>query len=143
MSPFLFTMNEKHKLLKVGKKEYKLVFSTQALIDITDKYGGVEQMASALEKMGVKAVQEYAWLIALLANQGIAIDNEENGTEIPLITDKKVMLCLTPADLMSAQSILMGAISEGMGQTIDIDGDNDDNDEVLTEIKKTEGVTGE
>lgn len=131
-------MNEKSKTLKMGKKEYRLVFSTQALIDITERFGGVEEMAGELEKKGVRAIPEYAWLIALLINQGIEIDNEDNGEEAPLIAEKTVLLYLSPAALIEAQHVLMDAIKAGMGR--EIEGNEEDEDEVLSQIKNDEGV---
>ena len=49
------------------------------------------------------------------------------------------MLYLSPADLMDAKDVLMGAIADGMGREIDDNGD-DEQDEVLNEIKNTEGA---
>lgn len=96
-------------------------------------------MADKLQAMGAEAISEYAWLIATLANQGIEIDNDEKGEKTQQITDKKVMLYLSPAELINAKDVLMGAIADGMGRKIDTDGD-DEQDEVLNEIKNIEGA---
>jgi hypothetical protein len=125
-------MSEELFILKIGKQQYRLEFTTAAMRDVTKRYGGLSQMAGELEKLGGGAIDEFAWLIALLVNQGIAIDNDENGTTNPIITSEKVMLHMKPGALMRAKDVLMGAINEGMRHGNETD---DDQDEVLNEIK--------
>ena len=44
-------MNENYRNLKLGRKEYRLVFTTQAMLEVTRRYGGIEKMADKLQAM--------------------------------------------------------------------------------------------
>lgn len=135
-------MNEKYKILKIGAKKYRLIFNTQALNDVTCRYGGLKEMFDKISKLKVnESRNEYAWLIAELANQGVAIDNDENGTETPFITEQKVLLYLSPREFGEATGALMDAINDGM--RTETTGDEDENeDEVLSDLKNGEGAAG-
>jgi hypothetical protein len=135
-------MNEKFKTLKIGKEEYRLVFNTQALNNVTCRYGGLKEMFEKISELEAKeSREEYAWLIAELANQGVAIDNDENETETPFITEQKILLYLNPYEFGKATGALIDAINEGMRAETTGDGD-DDEDEVLSELKNGEGAAG-
>jgi hypothetical protein len=139
--PFGF-MNENYRVLTIGKKEYKLVFTTQAYLEVIRRFGGLKELSEELDKPGADSISMYIWLIALLANQGIELDNEEKGEDMPLITEKNVMLHLSPIDFSAAKATMFSAISAGMKrETKNSEDDKNDEDEVLTEIKNVKGAT--
>ena len=136
VKPAHLLMKERKQTIQIGKKEYKLFFSMQAFNEVTDRYGGFKEMT---EKIGVESTTDYAWLIALMINQNIEIENAENGTKEPYITEKMIMLHLTPAGFITAKNVMFEAINAGMSREIKSDTENEE-DEVLGEIKNAESA---
>ncbi len=124
-------MKEKKLTIQIGKKEYKLFFSMQAFNEVTSRYGGFKEM---IEKMGAESTADYAWLITLMINQSIEIENEESGSDESFITEKTVMMHLTPGGFIKAKNVMFEAMNAGMSRAIQSDVDSDE-DEVLREIK--------
>lgn len=136
----LIHMNQRGREIKIGGKVYRLVFTTQAYLEIEEKFGGLDGMSKKIDKTKDKnAPKIYAWLIALLANQGIEIDNMEKGENTPFLTEKKVLLFMSPIEFARAKIEFMGAINDGMRREIQ-DEDENDEDEVLNQIKNARGA---
>lgn len=92
--------------------------------DRTDdsRYGGAEHIAAA------------AKVIRILGNAGL----EEAG-ETPDLTDKKIMRAMKPAELWSAVSACLSAMTEGMSSEIPEPKSNEPVDVTLEEMKKKDG----
>jgi len=86
--------------------------------------------------MGDGAIEVIAWMIALLANQGIKINNYLTGSKEPLIDEGYVMLMMKPKQIRDIQPVLMQVMAEDTGVTIA--GTDEEVDEVLEEIKNAE-----
>ena len=125
-------MLEKGCPVVIGGANYNLVFTTAALLEITDRYGGIAEMAEKLngpddveggtvEDRAEKAKQrkaaqssslkEIPWLISTLANQGVMLENPKGA----LITPEHVGLHTSPKDIKSMMDAVMKAIAIGMG----------------------------
>lgn len=96
---------------KLGKNVYKLVMTIRATKEIVRRYNGLENLGEKLSNSSfIDGMTDTIWLITLLANQGIAIDNLEDGGKRPLLKEEDVEILLTPADFINAK----GAINEAM-----------------------------
>jgi len=133
-------MYEAGKKITIGGRDFELVFNVAALADITERFGGISNLGELLEKDKAKAIREMPWLIALMANQGIALHNEETGEKMALISSDWVALRMKPKELIRQQNIIMEAISEGMNDG-DAEGENEQ-DEVLAEVLSEKNVKG-
>lgn len=134
-------MYETGREVKIADRSFFLVFNTSALLEITQRYGGLEMLGDAFEKEPAKAIAEVPWLIALLANQGIALKNEETTEKESLITAEWVALHMKPKQLIRQKDIVMQAITDGMTDD-DQDAEDDDTDEVLEDIVSEKNVAG-
>ena len=123
--------------VKIGKKEYELVCTTAAYVEICKKYGGVEEMAEtfqgeAISELDSPELQEQKragaaraanrifevipWLVAVLANQGemLRIGKTKLSDEEKL-TEEAVLLLTTPKQIKDLAAPAMEAISIGFG----------------------------
>ena len=84
-------------------QEYKIVFNLNVMEQIQEKYGSIaewgEKTDGASGEPDAKAVK-FGFMCML--NEGIEIENEENGTDIPLLTMNKVGRMMTEIGLENA-----------------------------------------
>ncbi len=149
-------MYEKTVTATIGGTEYDLVYTLAAMLEVTERFGGVEEMAEAFQgpadedgdtqdikkqkehdrkKAGILALKEIPWLIALLANQGIMLKTQDTSPNNPaLLTAAKVSLYVKPKNLEALTQKAMEAIAEG-SMTEHETGDQE-RDLVMEEIEK-------
>ena len=66
-----------------------------------------------------EALDEVVWLITLLANQGIMIDNLQNGDKKPLLTEENVELLTSPLELATYKTAITEAMFKGTKRNIE------------------------
>ena len=102
--------------ITLGGQTYHMVLTTLATKAISKRYGGLEQLGNKLlntENFEL-ALDEVVFLITLLCNQGIMIDNLMNPTEQkPLLTEQAVELLTTPTDLVLCKDAIVAAMIKG------------------------------
>ena len=87
-------------------QEYKLVFNLNVMELIQEEYGSIDRWGSITDGGGepdAKAVKFGFWA---MLNEGIDMDNEENGTDIKPLTIKQVGRMITEFGLEQATSTL-------------------------------------
>lgn len=107
--------------IKIAGKEYDLVLTTRATKEIAARYGGLEELGDKIfsaEKVA-QALEELLWLVVLLANQGIMIDNLKNNKNQRLLTEEQVELLTTPAELSEFKDAILEAMNKGTGRVIE------------------------
>lgn len=127
-----YIMNEKKSQIRIGKNQYDLVFTVQALLEINENAGGIEEIGKKLEKGDLSALRDYAWILALLINQGLALKGIDTGKKYTPVTEQEILLRMTPGELIQTKSAIGEAINRGMSINFTV---NEDVDEVLEEIK--------
>lgn len=107
--------DERSSLIVIGKEEYRLVLTTKATKEIAKRYGGLENLGDKLIKAEnfEMALDEIVWLITLLANQGVMIDNRLNGEKRLLLSEDDVELLTSPMELSTYKDIIMEAMLKG------------------------------
>lgn len=107
--------DERSSLIVIGKEEYRLVLTTKATKEIAKRYGGLENLGDKLIKAEnfEMALDEIVWLITLLANQGVMIDNRLNGAKRSLLSEEDVELLTSPMELSTYKDIIMEAMLKG------------------------------
>ena len=99
-------MKEISKTLEYKGKEYKLVFNLNVMEVIQDKYGTLEnwgKLTDGAENDGEPNAKAVIFGITAMLNEGIDIDNEENGTEEKMLTNKQVGRMITEIGLKSSR----------------------------------------
>lgn len=113
--------DERSSVIVIGKEEYRLVLTTKATKEIAKRYGGLENLGDKLIKAEnfEMALDEIVWLITLLANQGVMIDNRLNGEKRLLLSEDDVELLTSPMELSTYKDIIMEAMLKGTKRYIE------------------------
>ena len=114
--------NERSAMITVNGVDYDLVLTTRATKEIAARYGGLENLGNKLMKSEKfeEAIGEIVWLIVLLANQGILINNLKNPkSKKELLTEEMLELLTTPLDLAEFKDAIMQAMTKGTKRNVE------------------------
>ena len=106
-------MKEISKEFEYKGKTYKLVFNLNVMEVIQDKYGTLEnwgKLTDGTENDGEPNAKAVIFGITEMLNEGIDIDNEENGTEEKMLTNKQVGRMITEIGLKSSAQLMNGVV---------------------------------
>jgi hypothetical protein len=105
----------------LGEEKFKLVLTTKATKAIAKRYGGLQNLGEKLMKSEnfEMALDEIIWLITLMANQSVLIDNRVNGEKRELLTEDDVELLTTPLELSDYKEAIMEAMFKGTKRYIE------------------------
>ena len=124
--------NERASLITVGGEEYRLILTTRATKEIAKRYGGLENLGEKLMQAEnfEMALDEIVWLITLLANQSVLIDNRLKGEKRKLLTEDDVELLTSPLELATYKDAIMEAMFKGTKRNIESEEENSKNEPV-------------
>ena len=124
--------NDRKSLITIGGKEYSLILTTKATKEIAKRYGGLENLGEKLMKAEnfEMALEEIVWLIALLANQSILINNRLNGEKEELLTEDDVEILTSPHELATHKDAIMEAMFKGTKRNVESEDEESKNVEV-------------
>ena len=106
-------MKEISKTLEYKGKKYNLVFNLNVMEVIQDKYGTLEnwgKLTDGAENDGEPNAKAVIFGITAMLNEGIDIDNEENGTSEKMLTNKQVGRMITDIGLQSSAQLMNGVV---------------------------------
>ena len=106
-------MKEVSKALEYKGKKYNLVFNLNVMEVIQDKYGTLEnwgKLTDGAENDGEPNAKAVIFGITAMLNEGIDIENEENGTEEKMLTNKQVGRMITEIGLKSSAQLMNGVV---------------------------------
>lgn len=106
-------MKEISKELEYKGKKYKLVFNLNVMEVIQDKYCTLEnwgKLTDGAENDGEPNAKAVIFGITAMLNEGIDIDNEENGTKEKMLTNKQVGRMITDIGLQSSAQLMNGVV---------------------------------
>lgn len=112
---------ERSTIITVGGEEYRLILTTKATKEIAKRYGGLENLGEKLMQAEnfEMALDEIVWLITLLANQSVLIDNRLKGEKRKLLTEEDVELLTSPLELATYKDAIMEAMFKGTKRNIE------------------------
>ena len=94
-------------------KEYKLVFNLNVMEEIQDKYGSIEEWGNLTDgASGEPNAKAVIFGFTAMLNEGVDIDNEENGTDIKPLTLKQVGRMISDYGLLEATKKLNDTVIE-------------------------------
>lgn len=102
--------------ITIRGEEFQLILTTKATKEIAKRYGGLENLRTKLMKAEnfELALDEIVWLITLLANQSILIENIQNtGSKRALLTEEIAELLTSPLELAAYKDAIMEAMFKG------------------------------
>ena len=106
--------------ITLGGEEYFLLLTTGATKALSKRYNGLENLGEKLmagETADV-ALDEVAWLLVTLINQGVAYENRICGASKKPLTVEDIDLLTSPAELIELKSAISDAMLMGMKRNI-------------------------
>lgn len=96
-------MKEMRNEIEYKGQKYNLVFNLNVMEVIQDEYGTLDKWGSLTDATkGEPNAKAVVFGFTAMINEGIDIDNEENGTDIKPLTHKQVGRILTEIGLRQA-----------------------------------------
>ena len=94
-------------------KEIKLVFNLNVMQVIQEEYKTIDNWSKLTEgESGEVDIKALIFGLTAMMNEAIEIDNDENGTNEPLLTAKKVGRIITDVGLANATKALNQTVIE-------------------------------
>ena len=128
-------MKDRSTSVFIGGKEYPLILTTRASKEIAKRYGGLESLGEKLMKAEnmEAALGEVVWLIALLANQAILIQNFQNRDnqkgQAQILTEDEIELLTTPAEMVGFKEAITEAMIRGAKRHVESEEEPEKNPE--------------
>lgn len=76
--------------IETEKKKYPLVFNLNVMEEIQEKYGSLDNWGELTKGSGEPKIKELKAGIMLMLNEAIDMENDNNGTTEPMLTEKQV-----------------------------------------------------
>ena len=94
-------------------KKYKIVFNFNVMQDIQEEYGSLDEWGALSDGIdGEPNAKAVIFGITHMINEGIDIENEENGTDIKPLTLKQVGRMITEIGLQYATNTMNEVVVE-------------------------------
>lgn len=81
--------------IETDKRKYPLVFNLNVMEEIQEQYGSLDEWGKITQGNGEPQVKDLKAGIMAMINEAIDIENEENGTNEPMLTAKQVGRMMT------------------------------------------------
>lgn len=108
-------MKQVTKSIKYRDEEYKIVFNLNVMEIIQEEYGSIEAWGALTDgKSGEPNIKALIFGLSAMINEGIEIDNEETGSNKPLLDKKKVGRMITEVGLAMATDTINGVVIESV-----------------------------
>lgn len=99
--------------IQLNDKEYPLVFNLNVMEQIQDEYGSLDKWGNLTDGTeGEPNAKAVIYGFTEMINEGIDIQNEEQGTNEPFLTKKQVGRLITQYGLIEATKTLNQTIIE-------------------------------
>ncbi len=99
--------------IQYKEKEYTLVFNLNVMERIQEEYGSLDKWGAMTDgKNGEPNAKAVIFGFTEMINEGIDIENEENGTDIKPLTLKQVGRLITDVGLSEATATLNKTVIE-------------------------------
>lgn len=100
-------------------KEYKLVFNLNVMEQIQEEYGTIEKWGDMTDgtTTGEANAKAVIYGFAAMLNEGIDIENEDNGTDIKPLTLKQVGRLISEVGFENATQVLNKTVVDSTQST--------------------------
>lgn len=112
--------------MQMKGKEYRLLFTLNALDEIQTKFGGYDKLSEVFNKNNPDWVKDTKWLLTLLINEGL-LEADENAE---LLTEQQVGRMIHIGNLPDIQKAIFASFAAGTsGDMDDADGEDEAGEE--------------
>lgn len=81
--------------IETKNRNYPIVFNLNVMEEIQEQYGSLDNWGEITQNNGEAKIKDLKAGIIAMINEGIDIENEENGTNEPMVTLKQVGRIMT------------------------------------------------
>ena len=117
-------------------KEYRLLFTLNALDEIQTKFGGYDKLDEVFNQSNPDWVKDTKWLLTLLINEGL-LEEDENAT---LFTEQQIGRLIHIGNLAEVQRAIYASFATGTAG--DGEGSRETTEEDTEEAGETAAVQG-
>ena len=104
-------MKEITRIINYKGKELKMVFNLNVMEAIQDAYGTIEKWGELTDgEHGEVNIKALIFGFKEMLNEGIEIDNEDNGTDEPLFTSKQVGRMISTIGIENTTENIQGVV---------------------------------
>lgn len=112
-------MKDVNGVITYKGRDYSIVFNLNVMEAIQEEYGSVDKWGALTEpRKGEPNAKAVIFGLTEMINEGIDIDNEENGTQIPFFTKKQVGRMLSEVGMESATQTMKDTIVDSVKDDI-------------------------
>lgn len=106
-------MREVSSKINYKDKDYKIVFNLNVMEAIQAEYGTLDEWGELTDgKGGEPNIKAVIFGLREMINEGILIDNEDNGTNEPLLSHRQVGRMLTESGIQSTTATMNDLVVE-------------------------------
>lgn len=98
-------------------RDYTLAFNLNVMEKIQEEYGSLEKWGELTDTQGEPNAKAIIFGFTQMLNEGIEIDNEDNGTDIKPLTLRQVGRMITEVGLGSASAVLNDTVVKSTENT--------------------------
>ena len=111
-------MKDVNGKIQYNGKDYRIVFNLNVMEAIQEKYGTLDKWGSLTDgSEGEPNAKAVIFGFTQMINEGIDIENEENGTNIKPFTLKQVGRILTEVGIANATQVMNNTVVESTEST--------------------------
>lgn len=118
-------------MVELKGKEYRLLFTLNALDDIQTKFGGYDKLNEVFNQSNPNWVKDTKWLLTLLINEGI-LEEDESATPF---TEQQIGRLIHIGNLAEVQRAIYASFAAGTA------GDGKERGDIEKEDKEEAGET--
>ena len=104
--------------LRYKDREYRPVFSIDVMERVQQEYGSFQKWADLAEGAAVRDgepdIRALKFALLEMLNEGIRIENEDNGTDLPLLTARQVSRIIDEIGLNGANRAVSETVSAAL-----------------------------
>lgn len=104
-------MKDIYRTIQYKGKEYRIVFNLNVMERIQEKYGSIDEWGKLTDK-SEPDISAVIFGYQEMLNEGIEIENEENGTNLELLSHKQVGRMITDIGLEAATQEMTETVIE-------------------------------
>lgn len=87
--------------IETKKRKYPLIFNLNVMEEIQEKYGSLDEWGKATQGNGEPKIKDLKNGIMAMINEAIDIENEENGTNEPMLDARQVGRIMTEVGIVA------------------------------------------
>ena len=106
--------------IEADGKKYPLAFNLNVMEEIQEHYGSLDAWGKVTQGDGEPKVKDLKYGVMAMLNEGIDMENESNGTNMPMLTAKQVGRIMTDVGIQN----IVSAIQEITVASVKTEGDS-------------------